>query len=42
MKELESIIVRDHAFAYPTITVSADRAVLDSCYPMCLWPGMIA
>ena len=34
MAELESIIVHDHAFAYPTITINADRAVLDSCYPM--------
>ena len=33
MAELESNIVRDHAFAYPTITINADRAVLDCCCP---------
>ena len=31
---LESNIVRNHAFTYPTIMINADRGVLDSCYPM--------
>ena len=34
MAELKSIIVRDHAFAHPTMRINADRMVFDSSYPM--------